>query len=463
MKKVKQIINNIHSSSAVVSEPDLQKVLDYYMNNQVLEQINTTITASSSLNYGNIYYISAASGNNTTAMKGDPQKPYATFSAVAALYQDSEIIHILDGTANATSVTNLNNKTNIKIILNESTTLQNFSYVPTVTGFDVSIFGNGQVTGGGVTTSLTKIGDYNVNVDSILEHFIVNHGGNIHFECNYLELNSQNSVQYADNSLVNTNIKNTTIIANNSYIGSEAFRNGASGSSAKAENVNLVFKTNYMELSGTGFFVFWNCIMENVNMQFDIKTLKADVDFLLYHQSDNQSYNNVNINVNIGYYKGTASLFGDWGPGEYPSGQALNSVYKVHADFYHCTRTTASLLKNITIYEQPARNSFFIISGLFFVDSVPLLSLTTALGCNYLFTGTFKTTGVVPAFNLTTIGGAARLNLENAKFIVASGQKVIEATGASNVYCMNVVTNSTTTDAEVTEVGQAIVRNANFV
>ena len=218
-----------------------------------------------------------------------------------------------------------------------------------------------------------------------------------------------------------------------------------------------------MTLTGNGFFVLWNCAMENVNVQIDIKILKADVDFLLYHQSDNRLYNNVNINVNIGYYKGTASLFGAWGPGEYISGQALNSVYKIHADFYHCTRITASLLKNITIYEQPARNSFFIISGLFFVDSVPLLSLTTALGCNYLFTGVFKTTGAVPAFNLTSIAAGARLNLENAKFIVASGQKVVEATGASNVYCMNVVTNSTTTDAEVTEVGQAIVRNANFV
>lgn len=74
-----------------------------------------------------------------------------------------------------------------------------------------------------------------------------------------------------------------------------------------------------------------------------------------------------------------------------------------------------------------------------------------------------KKTKLTRAFNLTTIGAGARLNLENAKFIVAAGQKVVEATGASNVYCMNVVTNSTTTDAEVTEVGQAIVRNANFV
>lgn len=422
------------------------------------------------LNYGNVYYISAASGDNATAEKGNPQKPYATFAAVAALYQDGEMIYIIDGSINANGVTTLNNNFAINIYLSPNTTLQNLNITPTVNSYNHYIYGDGIITGFVYLPTQALNGNVTINCSTFngLDGNIRVKGGIFTLNCSlYI---ARDTIRIGDDIDLNTVKKGIIINAKKIYSPSEGNRPVETLEYLNNSFVELncdVFEI-IGGLTGDGGDQFGGFYLNRITSHsviYNIKTLVADnLKWLYFIQLYENPVTNLNVSLNIGYYSGPASLFQGWGPGELSVGQGTGCSVKVHADYYRCTRNDASsLFRNGTLYDQSTANYVTEISGFFISDYVPILKLTGTAQGKYKFTGTFKTLAAVPAFSLTSIAAGARLNLENAKFIVEPAQKVIEATGASNVYCINVVTNSTTTDAEVTEVGQAIVRNANFL
>lgn len=420
------------------------------------------------LNYGNVYYISQASGDNATAEKGNPQKPYATFAAVAALYQDNEVIHILDGVISASGVTTLNDNQYVNIFIEDNATLSSFQLRPSVNNYSWNIQGLGSlISPNFLPATESTDGILKIDISYIQSPVIKVTIGKIYIKCNHFNLNAGDQ---------NLQIGNTTAIEAEKLLQIDCklfqwssnvitFPNNYAINGTFILNAEVLLATHS---SGDVLLSVYNNRFNNYQCTINAKKLltpnAGEFTNLVYFTTSRPAVDvkNFSFNINIGYYVGNASIHQFYGPGEVSAADsAESSVYKIHFDYFRSTRTTESLLKRGSTSYLACGKLFLHISGNYISDTVPIMLATAAMASNFIFSGTFKTLAVTPAISLTTITG--KLNLENAKFIVEPTQKVVEATGASNVYCMNVVTNSTTTDAEVTEVGQAIVRNANFL
>lgn len=420
------------------------------------------------IDYGNTYYISAAMGDNATGVKGNPQKPYATFAAVAALYQDNEVIHILDGVISASGVTTLNDNQYVNIYVGDNATLSSFQLRPSVNDYLWNIQGLGSlISPNFLPATESTDGVLKIEVSYIQSPIIKVTIGKVYIKCNHFNLVSGDQNLQLGNA---TNIASQKLLQIDCKL-FEWASDVITYPAAYSTNASFIINTEVLlatHSSGDIMTSVYNNRFDNYQFVINAKLLLApnagESSNLIYFTTSRASADvkNINFNINIGHYTGAASLFHFYGPGEVADANSgESSICKVHFDYFRSTRTTESLLKRGSLSYLACGKLFFHVSGNYIADTVPIMLATAAMASNFIFSGTFKTLAATPAISLTTITG--KVNLENAKFIVEATQKVVEATGASNVYCMNVVTNSTTTDAEVTEVGQAIVRNANFV
>jgi hypothetical protein len=158
-----------------------------------------------SINYGGTYYISDSMGDDSTAEKGNPNKPYKTFSAVASLYTDEEVIHIIDGNISASGVTSLNDKQYLNIYIESNATLSTFRLRPSVNNYQWSIQGGGNLISPDFLPATTSTdGVLKIEVSYIQSPIIKVTIGKVYVKCNHFNLGAGDQ---------NLQVGNTTDIA----------------------------------------------------------------------------------------------------------------------------------------------------------------------------------------------------------------------------------------------------------
>jgi hypothetical protein len=246
------------------------------------------------------------------------------------------------------------------------------------------------------------------------------------------------------------NIKNANLIYdhttsnNGSYEGVQLMYTRGAGNATLLQNTNIVFNVN------------------NFHYESTMPNFTGTVHNGLGAISDSTLMDNNNFYFKVGNMSGELSAYLDWNDFA-PANKNTNNVLIEVGNIQMTKDYPVTVFQGI----KPANQKVIInqgkSNGSCVVDKGSVASFVTTTKNKFKVSGHLTTTAALPVIDLVKYTSASTqntLSLENLKLINDGTVSAISTTSGAptNIVIQNVVTNTDTTDANVTEVGQGILR-----
>lgn len=401
---------------------------------------------------GDVIYINASSGNDTTAELGYSNKPFETIQAAIDSAQVWGVENMVVYPGNYVGSDTLD-VININMFCFPGTTLDGYAIIGNgksikIRGLDV--WTNGQIHSA-ASTSLAATNIY-IEVDSMYITGFVAAAGFIDIEARSI---TNNSPIYTGNDTDQRSlkIKTTTWYQENEII----YMSASDSLGIDIQIDNLYRRAGYSLLSN-----WQNRNAENIlNMKIgSIKESPVGNGYLLYYDVTSDSVINCYFKFDIGSYRGP-SEFGFY----IRQDRGVGSKMEINCGEYIYEGTKSALWDKTTGNKNYDTNMQITFSGKYVAKNAPIIeAVSKTLKNQWVLTGTFETKkAATPVFQLGLWPDDSNsgLTLYNAKLINDGTVAPITVTGATTIRVMNSFANSTVAFASITQAIESITQNAS--